>query len=238
MAMKLNGATIPDIIAERVVARRGAEHSFTDLDPARTALVVIDLQHAFMNDAVGFAVIPAARAIVPAVNRLASALREAGGGVFWIKMTHDERCLGDWSVAYELTTPEFREKRIAALSEGTLGHELWPDLEVRPEDEIVKKYRYSAFMPGTSELPERLRARGFDTVLITGTVTNVCCESSARDANMTNFRTIMVSDGNAAATQQEHDASLAAFYNSFGDVMDTDMIVDRLQRARRSARAA
>ena len=231
--MKLNGATIPDVIAERVIARRGTAHSFADLDPRRTALVVIDLQHAFMNDAVGFAVVPAARAIVPAVNRLAAALRAAGGGVFWIKMTHDD----DWSVAYELATPEFREKRIAALSEGGLGHELWPDLDVRPEDEIVKKYRYSAFLPGTSELPKRLRARGFDTVLITGTVTNVCCESSARDANMLNFRVIMVSDGNAANTQAEHDAALAAFYNVFGDVMDTDMIIAALERAR-PARAA
>ena len=92
-------------------------------------------------------------------------------------------------------------------------------------------------MPGTSDLPERLRAGGSDTALITGTVTNVCCESSARDANMTNFRTIMVSDGNAANTQEEHDASLSAFYNIFGDVMDTDMIVANLRRAK-SARAA
>ena len=92
-------------------------------------------------------------------------------------------------------------------------------------------------MPGTSELPDRLRSRGFDTVLITGTVTNVCCESSARDANMTNFRTILVSDGNAALSQAEHDASLTAFYNTFGDVMDTDMIVAGLRRPR-SARAA
>ncbi len=229
--MKLNGATIPDCIVERVVARRGAEHSFADLDPARTALVVIDLQHAFMNEAVGHAVCPAARDIVPAVNRLAAALREAGGGVFWVKMTHDPRCLDDWSVAFELATPAMRDKRIAALSEGALGHELWPDLDVRPEDEIVRKYRYSGFMPGTSELPGRLRARGFDTVLITGTVTNVCCESSARDANMTNFRTIMVADGNAANTQEEHDASLTAFYNAFGDVMDADMIIAGLRRA-------
>ena len=91
-------------------------------------------------------------------------------------------------------------------------------------------------MPGTSDLPGRLRARGFDTVLITGTVTNVCCESSARDAMMTNFKTIMVSDGNAAATQAEHDAALTAFYNIFGDVMDTDMITAALQ-ARRAAAA-
>jgi ureidoacrylate peracid hydrolase len=235
--MKLTGATIPDFVVQRVVERRGAEHCFGDLDPARTALVVIDLQNAFMNEAVGHAVVPAARDIVPAVNRLAAAVRATGGGVFWIKMTHTDRCLEDWSVAFELATPAMRKKRIAALSEGTLGHELWPELDVRPEDEIVAKYRYSAFMPGTSELPDRLRARGFDTVLITGTVTNVCCESSARDANMTNFRTIMVSDGNAANSQEEHDASLTAFYNIFGDVIDTDMIIASLRRAR-SARAA
>jgi ureidoacrylate peracid hydrolase len=235
--MKLNGATIPEAIAQRVIQRRGVTHSFADLNPARTALVVIDLQHAFMNDAVGFAAVPAARDIVPAVNRLAAAVRESGG-VFWIKMTHDERCFSEWSVAYELPTPEYRAKRIASLSEGTLGHELWPELDVRPEDEIIKKYRYSAFMPGTSDLPDQLRARGFDTVLITGTVTNVCCESSARDANMTNFRTIMVSDGNAALSQEEHDASLTAFYNTFGDVMDTDMILASLRRRARSAQAA
>ena len=235
--MKLTGVTIPDAIVERVIARRGSEHCFADLDPTRTALVVIDLQHAFMNDAVGHAVCPAARDIVPAVNRLAEALRAAGGGVFWIQMTHDARCLAEWSVAHEMASPEMREKRIAALSEGKLGHQLWPELDIRPEDEIVKKYRYSGFMPGTSDLPERSRARGFDTVLITGTVTNVCCESSARDANMTNFRTIMVSDGNAAMTPEEHEASLTAFYNTFGDVMDTEMIIERLRRAQ-PARAA
>jgi ureidoacrylate peracid hydrolase len=229
--MQLNGVTLPPEIVARVVARRGREHCFAALDPARTALVVIDLQHAFMDEAVGHAVVPAARAIVPAVNRLAVAVRATGGGVFWVKMTHDERCLTEWSVAYEMPTPEMREKRIAALSEGTRGHELWPELDVRPEDEIVKKYRYSGFLPGTSELPQRLSARGFDTVLITGTVTNVCCESSARDAAMLNFRTIMVSDANAALTQSEHEASLAAFYNTFGDVMDTDMIIAALAGA-------
>ena len=99
----------------------------------------------------------------------------------------------------------------------------------------MKKYRFSAFLPGASELPERLRARGFDTVLITGTVTNVCCESSARDAMMRNFRVIMVSDGNAAMTQAEHEASLTAFYLTFGDVMDTDMLVRRLSPSARLA---
>jgi Isochorismatase family len=108
---KLNGVTIPDFIVLRVVTRRGAEHCFAALDPKRTALVVIDLQHAFVNNAVGHAVVPAARDIVPAVNRLAATVRDTEGGVFWIKMTHDDRCLYNWSVAYELATPAMREKK-------------------------------------------------------------------------------------------------------------------------------
>jgi ureidoacrylate peracid hydrolase len=235
--MKLAGATISPHVVDRVIARRGTEHCFADLDPARTALVVIDLQHAFMNDEVGHAVVPAARDIVPTVNRLAAALRDSGGAVFWVKNTHDDGCLVSWSVAHEMASPAMREMRIAAMSEGTLGQALWPDLDVRPEDEIVKKFRYSAFLPGASDLPARLRARALDTVLITGTVTNVCCDSSARDAMKTNFRTIMVSDANAAMSQDEHDASLTAFYNIFGDVMDTDMVVANLRRAT-AARAA
>ena len=233
--MKLNGAEIPDNIVRRVVGRRGCEHCYADLDPAKTALAVIDLQHAFMDRTVGHAVVPAAIDIVPAVNRLAAALRAAGGGVFWVRMTHDDSCLVDWSSAFDMLTPAMRQNRIAALTAGSKGHSLWPELDVRPEDEIVDKYRYSGFLPGTSDLAERLRARGFDTVLITGTVTNVCCESSARDAAMLNFRTVMVSDGNAAATRAEHDAALTAFYNVFGDVMDTDMLVAALSRSRKAA---
>ncbi|HXP03363.1 MAG TPA: cysteine hydrolase, partial [Stellaceae bacterium] len=122
-----------------------------------------------------------------------------------------------------------------ALTPGSKGHSLWAGLDVKSDDEIVDKYRFSGFMPGTSELPDRLRARGFDTVLITGTVTNVCCESSARDAMMTNFKTIMVSDGNAAMSREEHDASLTAFYNIFGDVMDTDMVIAALSRRQAAA---
>lgn len=236
--MKLNGTTIPDEVVQRVLARRGTLHCFAELDPSRTALVVIDLQNAFMLDGVGHAVVPSARDIVPNVNRLATAVRETGGAVFWVKNTHDAACLTEWSVAQEIATPAMRDKRIAAMSENTKGHELWDALDVHPGDETVKKYRYSAFMPGTSDLADRLRARGFDTVLITGTVTNVCCESSARDAMMTNFRVIMVSDGNAANSQSEHDASLTAFYNIFGDVQDTDMVIENLRKGVAQKKAA
>jgi ureidoacrylate peracid hydrolase len=225
---------VPASVTARVMARCGVEHPHADLDPARTALVVVDLQNAFMDDAVGHAVCPAARDIVPEVNRLAAAVRATGGGVFWIRNTYDERSALEWSHNDAMLTPDARRRRAEAMSEGTKGHELWPELDVRPEDEVVRKYRFSAFLPGTCELPYRLRARGFDTVLITGTVTNVCCESSARDAMMSNFKTIMVTDANAAMTPEEHQASLIAFYLIFGDVMDTDFVIQRLTRNTRS----
>ena len=231
----MNWLDIPDSITARVVARRGTPHVYAELDPRRTALVVVDLQNGFMDEAVGHAVCPMARDIVPNVNRLAGVVRATGGGVFWIKNTFDERCATEWSVMQEMATPQARARRAAAMSEGTKGHDLWPLLDVQPADEIVKKYRFSAFLPGASDLPDRLRARGFDTVLITGTVTNVCCESSARDAMMTNFRVVMVTDGNAAQTMEEHRASLLAFYLTFGDVMDTDFLIGCLQREQAQA---
>jgi ureidoacrylate peracid hydrolase len=230
METAMNGLEIPEAIAARVMARCGVAHPHAGLDPKRTALVVIDLQNAFMDDAIGHAVCPAARDIVPEVNRLAATVRATGGGVFWIKNTWDERTALEWSSMEAMLSPAARARRIEAMREGSKGHDLWPELDVRPEDEIVRKYRFSAFLPGTSELPYRLRARGFDTVLITGTVTNVCCESSARDAMMSNFRTVMITDGNAAMNRQEHEASLTAFYLLFGDVMDTDFAIQRLTR--------
>ena len=172
----MNWFDVPEAVASRVIARSGVAHPHADLDPRRTALIVVDLQNAFMDDAVGHAVCPMARDIVPNVNRLASVVRASGGGVFWIKNTFDERGAYEWNNSHAMLTPAMRERRVAAMSEGTKGQELWPELDVRPGDEIVRKYRFSAFMPGTCDLPYRLRSRGFDTVLIAGTVTNVCCE--------------------------------------------------------------
>src|SRR5580698_11227334 len=107
----MNGMTFPPAIVERVTARRGTEHVFWDLDPRRTALVVVDLQNAFMDDAVGHAVCPMARDIVPNMNRLASVVRGVGGGVFWIKNTFDERAAYEWSNAHAMLTQASQQRR-------------------------------------------------------------------------------------------------------------------------------
>lgn len=234
----MNVVSIPDRIVESVVARRGTAHPHADLDPARTALVVVDLQNGFMMDGVAHALCVQDRGIVPNVNRLAAATRETGGKVFWIQNTHDDACLENWSTLHAMTPPEKTAKRIESMSQGGIGHQLWADLDVRPEDRKVLKYRYSAFLPGYSELPDILRAQELDTVIITGTVTNVCCESSARDAMMLNFKTIMVTDGNAATSDEEHNASLINFYLTFGDIMGTDELIGCLRRNASGQRAA
>jgi ureidoacrylate peracid hydrolase len=214
---------------DRTMERRGKLHVHEDLDPRKTALIVVDLQNGFMVEEVAAAYVPIAVEIVPNVNRLAAAVRRTGGKVFWIKQTVDEASAVAWSEWLAMMTPGTRQNLVANLAPGSRGHELYPDLEMQPEDEVVQKYRFSAFVQGASDLPQRLWAQGYDTVLITGTVTNVCCESSARDAMMLNFKTIMVSDANAARTDEEHNATLSTFYAIFGDVMDTDTVIRRLE---------
>jgi ureidoacrylate peracid hydrolase len=234
----MHKVNIPQSVVNRVIERCGTAHPHAALDPVRTALVVIDLQNGFMMDGVAHALCKAAVDIVPNVNRLAAAVRRTGGKVFWVQNTHDEACMESWSHMHAMVKPDRHEHRVRSMSEGTLGHQLWASLEVQPEDVTLQKRRYSAFIQGSSDLEARLRAYGYDTVLITGTVTNVCCESTARDAMMLNFRTIMVSDGNAAANDEEHNASLIAFYLTFGDVMDTDLVIQRLEQGVAARQAA
>ena len=198
---------IPQSVVDRVVKRHGREHVHEDFDPAKTALVVVDMQNAFMLPGVAHSPCLMAQEIVPNINRLAQGVRETGGTVVWIQTLYTDDTLENWSSLYDMLGVQGTEKRARALAGGSKGYELWPDLEVKPEDLIVVKNRYSAFIQGSSNLEQVLRERGIDTVLITGTVTNVCCESTARDAMMLNFKTVMITDGNAAVTDDENRKS-------------------------------
>ncbi len=233
----MHAPSIPKSVIERVIERRGREHVYDDLDPKTSALVVVDMQNAFLLPGVAHSLCPMAKTIVPNINRLAKTVRATGGTVFWIKTTFTEEALRSWSTYFEMARPERVAKRIEALTAGSIGHQLWRGLDVRPQDPIVEKNRFSAFIQGSSDLAAALRDRGLDTVLVTGTVTNVCCESTARDAMMLNFKTIMVTDGNAAATDEDHAASLIAFYLTFGDIMSTDMLIGCLERNAKSLAA-
>jgi ureidoacrylate peracid hydrolase len=92
-------------------------------------------------------------------------------------------------------------------------------------------------VPGASELHAILQARGIDTVIITGTATNVCCESTARDAMMMNYKVFFIDDGNATYNDQEHNATLSAMAHTFCDVVDTATIVGMLRTASATAKS-
>jgi ureidoacrylate peracid hydrolase len=134
-------------------------------------------------------------------------------------------------------TPQRRDTRYATMDTGHEGHALWAELDAKPEDAQIMKTRFSAFIQGSSEIEAHLRARGIDTLLIAGTATNVCCESSARDAMMLNFKVVMVPDALATYTDTEHAAALNAFYAIFGDVLTVDESIAALERGKAQAAA-
>jgi len=89
--------------------------------------------------------------------------------------------------------------------------------------------RYSAFIPGSSTLERVLRGTGIDTLLVAGTKTNVCCESTARDAMMLDFKVVLVEDCCAALSDDEHRSALENVIQQFGDVMTADEVLIRLR---------
>jgi len=216
----------PEIVA-RVLARRGRLDWFDRLDPARTALVVIDMQTAFCAPGAP-AEIPLARSIVPAINRLSGSLRKLGCPVIWVLHANTSRSgRSDWEMFFNhVVSEDVRDRTMAALAPGQ--QTVWPELEVAREDHTVIKNRYSALIAGSSQLERLLRSLGIDTVLIAGTKTNVCCESTARDAMMLDFKTVMLSDCCAALSDDEHRAALENIVQQFGDVSTVDDVLRKL----------
>lgn len=210
---------IPEKIVKKVVARRGRLHAFETIDPTATALVVIDLDEATVaND-------EACQRMLTTVNALAATVRETGGVVAWVlsRMVampkHFSAILG-----IEVAARYFNDGQV-----GGPGTKLWHALQQDAPDIIATKSGASAFFPGKCDLKEQLDARQIDTVLIAGAVTNICCESSARDAAELDYKVIMVSDALSGHAHGLHEATLATFYRIFGDVRPSEEVIQLLR---------
>ena len=148
---------IPDYVIERIMAKRGRLNVFDRFDPSKTALVVIDMQNFFVAE------VDTAKSICPNINRLADAVRARGGVVAWVLLTVAEEMDGPslWPIYHDyFFTPAKMKAHKDGLTEGSEGHRLYETLEVREEDLIARKSRFSTFIQGSSDLDERLRARG------------------------------------------------------------------------------
>lgn len=211
----------------RAMERQGRPHSVTSLDGSSTALVVVDMQRYFMEEPYAGAC-PVATEVVPMVNELACRVRDNGGTVVWLQMKADSRDGSTWKSLRERFGGDAARARWDALQPDARGYELWPELDVRAGDLRIVKDRYSAFIAGSSDIDSALRSRDVDTLLIAGVATNACCESTARDAMMLDYRVLMVSDACAAGTDEEHAAALNNFYLFFGDVQTTSEVLELL----------
>ena len=208
---------LPQEVLDQAGETRSSLHALADFDPSRCALLVVDMQNFFLD------MFPDSNAIVPNINRLAKSVRLSGGQVVWISMTVDESDRESWSVFYERLLSDFwSDAHFKSLAKDSDGWQLAGQLETADEDWYVNKNRFSAFVPGSSDLNNRLREAEIETLLIAGTATNICCESTARDAMMMNYATIFISDACAAANEAAHQAALANFQIIFGDVLSVD----------------
>ena len=209
---------IPQKIVDKVVRRRGRLHAFETIEGAKTALIVIDLDLATVGKD------DQCRNIAPIVNAIASAVRASGGAVAWVLSKMNVMPSNFAAIlGIELATRYFNDGQ--SNGPGTI---LWPELQKIDGDIISFKSGASAFFPGKCDLNERLEPLGIDTLLIAGTVTNICCESSARDATELGYKVIMISDALSGQAHGLHEATLATFYRIFGDVRPSGEIIQLL----------
>jgi ureidoacrylate peracid hydrolase len=212
-----------DLPAELLQQWRGP--AVGGIHPGRTALLVIDMQIGFIEQ--GYpSYCPHTVDIIPNVNRLIAACRGAGIRIVFTRHTVvDEAPYAPPS--WQLSDPYFRPV-LEGLRPAAPGHPVHPGIDVDAADRVINKHRYSAFLPVSSTLEDELRAAGIDTVIIVGTVTDVCCECSARDAHMLGYDVVFVADATATADDAAHNGALLPLAKYFANVKTTDQVIQKL----------
>ena len=199
------------------------------VEPARTALINVDMQRCFVEGSPLAA--PDGLALVDRVNRLARSCRDRGALVVHTRgwMRPDGSNLG---VMGQLVPPFI----VALYTEGADSAALHDSLDVAPDDIVVNKPRYGAFFATDLELI--LRSRGIDTVIITGIATNICCETTAREAAQRDFRVLFLSDGtatkemNGVPAEDLQRATCASLGMVFAQITTVDEVIGALQSRR------
>ncbi len=212
------------------IRKMGRQDRLFKIDLIKTALIVIDMQDGFCSPD-GCLENPDTRNIVDNINMLSAKCRIKGIPVIWMKfqIKSDQSNSGLWPLFQPASPYIGRRNPIKEFSDKGSETGIWPKLSIDPGKDIeIVKNKYSAFIPGSSDLDKILKARGIDTLIITGVGTNVCCESTARDAMMLNYKVIFVSDANATIGKIFHEITLMNIKMFFGDVVTTAEIVREL----------
>jgi len=188
-----------------ILAEGRAMHAHPSIEPARTALLVIDMQNAFALPSSPFGK-EAVRALVEPINALAGTVRGAGGHVVWTRHAYTDegpQAMQPWQV----DGPVFA-MLAERLRPGLPDYQLVDEMDVHGADDVIDKYRYSALGRHSSGLEDILVQRGITTVIVVGCASNTCCESTARDAYALGYRVFAPEDGNACASEAERRSAI------------------------------
>jgi ureidoacrylate peracid hydrolase len=187
------------------------------INPKTTALLVIDMQNDFVREG-AIMEVPYTRKQIPAIKAVIDAAREKAMPVIYTVHVTDP-------VLNPLEIESFPHLAEAGMRKGTLGVQVVDELAPKSVEYVLEKTRYSAFY-GT-DLEAHLKNQGIDTVIVTGTLSNICCESTARDAYFRDIRVIFGSDLNSALTKEVQQATLANM-EIFGTVADAQTIIQAI----------
>lgn len=189
------------------------------------ALVVVDMQNGFCHEQGSFAKLGIqsdSTAIIPQINKLRSAFRAAKFPVFFLRTAYntdysDRRARGRGD----------RMEELQGLIRGSWDADILDGLTPEPDESVVDKTRNSGFI--RTSLDDTLNKRGVNHVIMTGVGTNVCVESTARDAYQMDFAVTTISDATAACDEPDHLAALHAL-RLFGGTASTAEMIEALQK--------
>jgi nicotinamidase-related amidase len=186
------------------------------LNAAQSALLVVDMQRFFLDpDSPTFT--SGGLAIIPALRDLIGAFRSASRPVIYTRHVHhakhlDSGIMGWWWEGMCL--------------EGSPESEIHPELAPLPDEKVIYKHRYSAFY--NTDLETILRCLKVEDIVITGVMTNLCCESTARDAYFRDYRVFFLADATGTVSEEMQVASLMNLAFGFAYVTTSDVVLSQL----------
>jgi len=209
---------------------------FFEIEPRRCALLVIDMQSAFVAEGAPLET-PSAREMIPRLSQLIELTRRAKIPIVWTQSDHRPPYGGLMLRKF----PMIAKDRV--LWRGEPSYEMYPGMTQPREGPLeyrIVKHKFDAFFE--TGLDAILRFHHVDTVIITGTATNACCESTARSAFMRDYKVLFPSDANATFDPAMHEAALKNIELLFGRVITCAALLremeEKLLRAEHSARAS
>lgn len=196
------------------------------LSGSKTAMIVVDMQNAFLNDEGsmnkgGMDITELKKTVLP-VRRLIDGCRSADVPIIFTRYV----LRADYKDAGLRSVRRARFKEINSLVMGTWDSELDPRMDQRLEDYVLDKTRYSSFY--NTSLEVILRGLGVDTLIICGVTTEICVESTIRDAYFRDFKILVPNDAVAAMDIDRHKGTLATIEYGFGSVTTSAKLINDL----------